>query len=73
MTKHTAVVMSFYAHDAPGVVRINLKWQGEHQISDFKLDSFGEVLDFETETEHTGWVTIKPRGNVDIGHEIPLL
>jgi hypothetical protein len=69
----TAVVMSFYEHDAPGALRINLKWGGEHEVSDFSLDWFGEVLDYETESERTGWVTVKPRGAFNIGDAIPLL
>ena len=73
MKADRAVVMSFYEHHAPGTLRVNLRWQGDHEVSDFKLDSFGEVLDYETETEHTGWVTVRPRGEVHLGDEAPLL
>jgi hypothetical protein len=58
--------MSFYPHAAPGAVRINLKWQGNHQVSDFKLDALGEVLDYQTETEHTGWVTLHLHGDLHV-------
>jgi hypothetical protein len=73
MKADRAVVMSFYEHDAPGTLRVNLRWQGSHEVSDFKLDSFGEVVDYATETENSGWVTVKPRGEVHVGEEIPLL
>ena len=62
-----AVVMSFYPHGGtPGAVRINLKWQGNHQVSDFKLDALGEVLDYQTETERTGWVTLHLHGDLHV-------
>ena len=73
MKAERAVVMSFYEHHAPGTRRINLRWQGNHEVSDFKLDSFGQVLDYETETEHSGWVTVRPRGEMHLGAEAPLL
>ena len=73
MKADRAVVMSFYEHHGPDTLRINLRWQGNHEVSDFKLDSFGEVLDYETETEHTGWVTVKHRGEVHLGGEVQLL
>ena len=73
MKADRAVVMSFYEHDAPGTLRVNLKRQGNHDASDFKPDSFGEVLDYETETERTGWVIVRPRGKMHLGAEVPLL
>ena len=71
MKTDTAVIMSFHEHEIPGTWRINLKWQGNHEISDFKLDLLGEVLGCETETEDTGWAIVKPRGGVYIGETIP--
>jgi hypothetical protein len=72
MKSDRAAVMSFYEHDTPGILRVNLKWQGNHQIGDFKLESLGEVLDYGAEAEDTGWVTVRPRGPVRLGDEIPL-
>jgi hypothetical protein len=69
-----AIVMSFYKNEYPaGSLRINLKWKDKHEITDFKLDQFGEYLSCDNESENTGWVIVKPRGNVSPGDTIPLL
>jgi hypothetical protein len=66
--------MSFYQNEVPaGSLRINLRWEGNHEITDFELDQFGDFVSCETETEHTGWVIVKPRGAVYFGDTIPLL
>jgi hypothetical protein len=39
--------------------RINLRWKGNHDISDFDLDLLGEVVNCEAETETTGWVIVR--------------
>jgi hypothetical protein len=44
MKKDTALVMSCHAHDVPGTWRINLNWQGNHDISNFELDRIGAVV-----------------------------
>ncbi len=49
-----------------------LKWQGNHEISDFDLDRLGAVLRSEAETEHTGYVIVKSHANPNIGDTIPL-
>ena len=53
--------------------RINLKWQGNHDITDFNLERLGKVVSCETETENTGWVIIERPALVKIGSTIPLL
>jgi hypothetical protein len=53
-------------------MRINLKWQGKHDLGDFNLDRLGRLVSCETETEHTGWAIIEPRYNVKPGDTIPL-
>ena len=58
MKKDTAIVMSCHEHDVPGTWRINLKWQGNHEISDFDLERLGAVQRSEAETEHTGYVIV---------------
>ena len=74
MTADTAVVMSLYKSEFPaGSLRINLKWSEKHEITDFKLDRFGEIVSCETESDQTGWVIVKPRGNVNAGDTIPML
>jgi hypothetical protein len=59
MKKDTALVMSCHEHDVPGTWRINLKWQGNHDISDFDLDRLGAVLRSGAGTEHTGYMIVK--------------
>jgi hypothetical protein len=72
--KDTAIVMSFYQNDdPPGSMRINLKWNGKHDISDFRLDRFGEFIGCENETDNTGWVLVRARGNLNVGDTVPLL
>jgi hypothetical protein len=75
MKADRAVVMSFYQHGAAGTIRINLRWQGNHQVGDFRFDSLGEVLDYETQTEHTGWVTVTGvrLASLRLGDEFPSL
>jgi hypothetical protein len=59
-------------NDVPGTWRINLKWQGNHEISDFDLDRLGAVLRSEAETDHTGYVIVKSHAHQNIGDTIPL-
>ena len=42
-----------------GTVRINLRWKGNHDISDFDLDFLGAVVRCEAETENAGWVIVR--------------
>lgn len=72
MKKDAALIMGCHEHDVPGTSRINLKWQGDHDISDFDLDRFGTVMGCETETEHTGYVIVKSSTNPNIGGTISL-
>jgi hypothetical protein len=69
----SAIVMSFFKNEAPaGSSRINLKWAGRHEVTDFKLDRLGELVSCETESDQTGWAIVKPRGKIELGQEIPL-
>ena len=43
-SKDTAFVLSVYEDVSPGTLRINLKWQGNHEIFDFSLDQLGKVV-----------------------------
>jgi hypothetical protein len=54
-----AFVVSVHDDVFSGTVRINLRWQGNHDISDFDLDFLGEVVRCEAETENTGWVIVR--------------
>jgi hypothetical protein len=53
-------------------VRINLKWQGKHDLADFDVDRLGKLISSDMETEHTGWVIIEPRRAVKAGDTVPL-
>ena len=54
-----AFVVSVHYEDPNNPARINLKWKGNHEISDFNVDSLGTVLDCGTETENTGWAIVR--------------
>jgi hypothetical protein len=53
-------------------VRINIKWQGKHDLADFDVDRLGKVVSSDIDTEHTGWAIIEPRRTVKPGDTIPL-
>jgi hypothetical protein len=68
----TGFIVSLHHDASPDALRINLKWQGDHDISAFDLDQLGQVLRCENETENTGWAIVKPSRLVDPGDAIPL-
>ena len=57
--RDVAFVVSVHDDVFSGTVRINLRWQGNHDISDFDLDFLGDVVRCEAETENTGWVIVR--------------
>jgi len=57
--QNAAFVVSIHYENTNEVARINVKWKGNHQISDFNFDRFGEVLSSESETDNTGWVVVR--------------
>jgi hypothetical protein len=57
--RDAAFVVSVHDDVWSGTVRINVRWKGNHDISDFDLDFLGEVVRCEAETEHTGWVIVR--------------
>src|SRR6516162_10392659 len=67
-----AFVMSVHQDVSPEVLRINLRWRGNHEISDFDLAGLGKVLHAEAETENAGWVIIEHPRFVKPGDELPL-
>jgi hypothetical protein len=58
-TFNTAFVVSVHYGATNDLARINMKWKGNHEISNFNFDRVGEVLSSETETENTGWVIVR--------------
>ena len=82
MSEDTALVVSVHAdvesrtllhqNVQDRTVRLNLKWQGKHDLADFNLDRLGRLVSCDTESEHTGWAIIEPYKNVKPGDTIPL-
>jgi hypothetical protein len=56
---HAAFIVSVHYEASDREARINLKWKGDYQISDFQLDRLGRILHCETETENAGWVLVR--------------
>ena len=54
-----AFIVSVHYDDPNGFARINLNWIGNHEISDFSLDSLGTVVDCGTESENAGWAIVR--------------
>jgi hypothetical protein len=50
-------------YDSDGVLRINLIWEGCHDITAFALDRLGEVVQYKNETPNSGWLTVEPNGS----------
>jgi hypothetical protein len=67
-----AAVMSIHENPDEGTARVNLRWEGNHQISDFDVDKLGKVLDSEDETEHSGWALVERPVKVTVGKAVPL-
>ena len=55
----SAFVVSVHYDGPEGAARINLKWKGRHEISDFDFDHLGDVIGFGAETENAGWVIVQ--------------
>src|SRR5215469_14802043 len=69
---NTGFIVSLHHDASPDTLRVNLKWEGDHDISAFDLGSLGEVLHCENESENTGWAIIRPSHLVSPGEAIPL-
>lgn len=50
----TGFIVSLHYDASPDTLRVNLTWQGDHDISAFDLDRLGQVLHYENESENTG-------------------
>ena len=72
-TENQAAVVSIRENTNEGTARVNLRWEGQHQISDFALDKLGNVLNSEAEAEHNGWAIVKLPVKATVGKTIPLL
>jgi hypothetical protein len=67
-----AFVSGIHEDVCQGILRINLKWRGDHDISAFDLDRLGNVMYYVNETENTGWVIIQQSHLVKPGDGVPL-
>ena len=55
-TEIEAAVVSIRENTNDRTARVNLRWEGKHQISDFSLEKLGTVLNSEDETgQKSGW------------------
>jgi hypothetical protein len=72
-TEVEAAVVSIHENTNDGTARVNLRWEGTHDISDFALDKLGSVLNSESETEHSGWAIVELPVKATVGKTIPLL
>jgi hypothetical protein len=73
MKTEEAAVVSVRDITDEGKARINLRWEGKHQIADFDLAKLGKVIDSEDETEQSGWVFVKLPVDISVGKTIPLI
>ena len=71
-TRVEAAVMSIHENSDEGTARVNLRWEGNYQISDFDVDKLGKVLNSEDETEHSGWALVERPVKVTVGKTVPL-
>jgi hypothetical protein len=67
-----AAVMSIHENSDEGTAKVNLRWEGNYQISDFDVDKLGKVLNSEDETEHSGWALVERPVKVTVGKTVPL-
>ena len=71
-TNDAAFVLSVHEDVSAGTLRINVRWQGNHEIFHFAFDRLGKVVACATETENSGWVMIERPRLVKPGEAIPL-
>ena len=71
-TEVQAAVLSIHEDSDEGTATVNLRWDGNHQISDFDLDRLGKVLNSEVETDHSGWALVERPVKVTVGKTIPV-
>ena len=68
----TGFIVSLHHDASPGTLHVNLKWQGDHDISAFDLNRLGQVLHYENEGKNAGWALIRPSCFLSPGEAIPL-
>src|SRR6202049_572390 len=69
-----AAVVSIRENTNDRTARVNLRWEGKHQISDFALEKLGSVLNSEGEIgQNSGWAIVEVPAKATVGMTIPLL
>jgi hypothetical protein len=69
----TALVVSVHQSGSGRAVRLNLRWQGKHDLGDFDhLDRLGTMTACDVETERTNWAVIEPRHPINPGDTVSL-
>lgn len=72
INENTALVVSVHQLGPGREVRLNLRWRGKHDVSDFDLDRLGTMTACDVETERTGWAVIDPLRPIKPGDAVPL-
>ena len=73
-TEIEAAVVSIRENTNDRTARVNLRWEGKHQISDFALEKLGTLLNSEDETgENSGWAIVELLIKATVGKTIPPL
>jgi hypothetical protein len=73
-TEIEAAVVSIRENTNDRTARVNLRWEGKHQISDFAVEKLGTVLNSEDEIgQNSGWAIVELPAKATIGMTIPLL
>jgi hypothetical protein len=71
-SEEKALVVSMHQFGPGREVRLNLRWQGKHEVGDFDLDRLGTMSACDVETEHTGWAVLDPTRSINPGDTVPL-
>ena len=71
-TEVEAAVVSIRDNPDGSTARVNLRWEGNHQISDFDLDRLRGVLNSEVETDNRGSALVQRPVEVTVEKTIPL-
>jgi hypothetical protein len=69
--KNIARILSVEEEVSPNTFRVNLEWQGNHDIADFDLERYGRVLSIQDEAENRGWAIIERPFRAAIAHVVP--
>jgi hypothetical protein len=72
MSKPKALITSVHNDTAGGTTRINLRWEGKHEIGDFEIEKLGETLNSEAEGQNSGWILVPFPAKFEPGDSIPL-